>query len=120
LRVTGSLDRLPPADGALMFERSSGRDPETRTRAAEILARVCCEGDAALFALAYELDGIELSSLEVPRQQWRAALDALDPRLRQAMERATRNIATAHRAFLPATPDAETEPGVIVGRRADP
>jgi histidinol dehydrogenase len=120
LRFRGSVDRLNPGDRALLFERASSHDAETRARTAEILARVRGGGDAALFALARELDGIELSCLKVPRERWKRSLDALDPSLREAMERAARNIATAHRVFLPKTLEVETEPGVIVGRRPDP
>ncbi|MEO7964342.1 MAG: histidinol dehydrogenase, partial [Gemmatimonadaceae bacterium] len=41
-------------------------------------------------------------------------------RVRAAMERAARNIETAHRAFLPQATEIETEPGIVIGRRPDP
>jgi histidinol dehydrogenase len=89
-------------------------------RTASIIARVRRDGDDALRALAVELDGVELETLEVPRARWHSALDALPRPLRQALERAARNIERVHRAFLPVAQETESEAGVIVGRRPDP
>jgi histidinol dehydrogenase len=118
-RLCGSLSELEPLL-PLVLERSTSSDPAVRKRTAEIIARVERDGDAALLALARELDGVALESLEVGRELLRVALEGIDPALRRAMERAARNIATAHRAFVPQPVEVETEPGVIVGRRADP
>jgi histidinol dehydrogenase len=84
-----------------------------KERAAAIIARVRDEGDQALYALARELDGVTLGALEVPRGA------VIDPALRQSMQRAIRNLRTAHEAFAPKAIEIETEPGVIVGRRPD-
>ena len=119
LLVEGALadtaSRLCP-----LLDRATSSDPAVLARTAEIIARVRADGDDALRALARELDGVELAALEVDGALLRRALDALDPALRRAMERAARNIAAAHRAFLPQPVEVETEPGIIVGRRADP
>jgi histidinol dehydrogenase len=40
--------------------------------------------------------------------------------VRRGLERAAKNLATVHRAFLPGTIEVESEPGVLVGRRPDP
>lgn len=118
------LVEAPLADAgprlAPLLDRATSSDAAVRARTADIITRVRAEGDAALYALARELDGVALPALEVDRARIRRALDALDPPLRTAMERAARNIATAHRAFLPPPVEVETEPGVLVGRRADP
>jgi histidinol dehydrogenase len=87
---------------------------------ASIIARVQKGGDEALRALAREFDGVAPDSLEVARDEWRIALAALAHELRRAMERAIRNVRTAHEAFAPRAAEVETEPGVIVGRRPDP
>src|SRR6185295_6883708 len=47
-------------------------------------------------------------------------LAALDPALRAALERAARNIATAHRDQQPFAREIESEPGIVIGRRPDP
>ena len=111
---------LTPAERALLLDRSTSSDLGVRARTGEIIERVRRDGDGALFALARELDGATLDSLEVPRAACRRALDALDSGLRRALERCAVNVATAHRAFLPVAQETETEPGIVVGRRPDP
>jgi histidinol dehydrogenase len=120
LRLTGALADLTADERAFLFNRSTSRDPLVRERTAQIIGRVKSAGDAALRALAAELDGARLESLEVPREAWRRALSELLPPLRKALERAAANIERAHRAFLPSCAEIETEPGVRVGRRPDP
>lgn len=85
-----------------------------------IVADVAARGDAALREMAARYDGATLAALEVPRARWDEALAALAPELRAALERAARNLTTAHAAFAPREAMAETEPGVVVGRRPDP
>jgi len=79
------------------------------------------DGDSALRSLARELDGVDLDVIEVPRHLVHRAFDVLAPALRESLERAHRNIAAVHRAFLPALVSEHVpEPGILVGRRADP
>src|SRR5439155_24524323 len=120
LRFTGPIAALSPAERSLLFERAGAEAASVRARAEEIVERVRAQGDPALRALARELDGVELESLEVPRAARRSALETLDPALRRAMERAARNIEHWHRAGLPRATEVETEPGVVIGRRPDP
>jgi histidinol dehydrogenase len=120
IRWTGSCSALSPSDRATLLDRSTTSDTSVRERAAGIIARVRAQGDTALFAMAVELDGVALDSLEVPRAAWDAALTTLAPALRSAMERSAKNIRRVHEAFLPAAQEIESEPGVIVGRRPDP
>ena len=118
-RLRGELTSL--GEGlADLYDRSTSKDSGVRTRTAAIIKRVRREGDAALYDLALELDGVRLESLEVAPVLIRRALARLSPALRAAMERSAANIAAAHRAFSPRPAQVETEPGVIVGRRADP
>jgi histidinol dehydrogenase len=91
-----------------------------RERVARIIERVREAGDAALLDMAREFDGVSLSSLEVPRERWRAALDAMDPEERAGWERAARNIRTFHVAQIPPEVTVEVEPGVRLGRRSTP
>ena len=123
LRFTGRLDRLTDADRRALCERASddAGDASVRTRTAAIIARVRQEGDAALVAMARAFDGADLAGeLEVPRAEWRAALEEVDAGLRRALERAAENIRTVHAAFKPRAVEVEPEPGVLVGRRPDP
>lgn len=120
IRWTGSCAALSTSDRAALLDRSSTSDASVRERSAGIITRVRAGGDSALRAIATELDGVALDSLEVPSVEWSAALDALSPPLRSAMERSARNIRRVHEAFLPLAQEIESEPGVIVGRRPDP
>jgi histidinol dehydrogenase len=56
----------------------------------------------------------------VPRDRWREALRGLDPELKRALDTAAANIAAFHRAQLPESLEIEPQPGLRLGRRADP
>ncbi|MFN0061553.1 MAG: histidinol dehydrogenase [Myxococcaceae bacterium] len=121
LRFRGELAALPDGARRALLERSGeGADAAVRARCTEIVARVRRDGDAALVEFAQTYDQVALTSLEIPLAEAQAALAALDPKVRQALERAARNVATAHAAFAPRAVEVETEPGVFVGRRPDP
>ncbi|HME91316.1 MAG TPA: histidinol dehydrogenase [Myxococcaceae bacterium] len=119
-RFRGALAELDREGRAFLCRRDSARDPSVRERTRQIISQVRQGGDGALRALALELDGVRLDSLEVPRRLWGTALRELQPELRSALERAAANIARAHRAFVPRQAEVETEAGVRVGRRPDP
>jgi histidinol dehydrogenase len=102
------------------MERSGESDAQVAARVRDIIARVRREGDRALLEMAREFDRARLTSVEVPRALWEAALASLDPKVRGALERAARNIAKAHEAQKPHAVEVETEPGIVVGRRPDP
>ena len=108
LRWTGACAELTDADRRALFDRTSAIDTAVGERTASIVARVRREGDVALRALAHELDGVELDALEVPRAQWRAALDALPSALRTAIERSAENVRRVHRAFRPMAQETES------------
>jgi len=120
LRFRGQLSSLPPADQRLLFDRSSFRDGKTTATVGAIIERVRSDGDAALVEFARLFDSVELERLEVPREEISRARASLDRALRNAMERAARNIECVHRAFLPQSSSVEVEPGVTVIRRPDP
>ncbi len=120
LRFTGRVSALSRAERDALFDRSTSSDASVRERTAEIVADVRMRGDTALRELAARFDNVNMDSLEVPRAHCAAALDGLEPALRRAMERAARNIVTAHQAFMPSAAECETEPGIVVGRRPDP
>jgi len=116
----GAFSALDAIARSALFDRSTSDDPAVRTQTAALLAEVRASGDDALRALAQRYDGVTLASLEVPRAAWRAALDALDPALRRALERAATNIRTVHEAFRPQAREVVTADGAIIGRRPDP
>ena len=102
------------------MHRSPSSSDDVRQRTRDIVQRVRGGGDTALRELAREFDGVTLEALEVPRVRWMRALDALEPSLRTALERAARNITTVHSAMRPSALEVSPEPGITVGRRPDP
>lgn len=76
------------------------RQRAVAARVAAIIDRVAEEGDAALIALARELDGVELTrpELRVDPAELKAAADALPVELRNALLKARDNVAAFHTA----------------------
>jgi len=118
--LRGAIRDLDGRDTRTLFDRGFTTDPQLRDRVSRILARVWEERDTALRELARELDGVSLDALEVPRERCDRALAVLDPELRRVLQRAADNIARVHRAIPTVAMEVEPEPGIIVGRRADP
>jgi histidinol dehydrogenase len=73
-------------------------DESVRDGVAAIIRRVVAEGDAAVRALTLQHDGVDLApeTLELPRREWEAALDRLDPALRRALELAVERVRAYH------------------------
>jgi histidinol dehydrogenase len=120
IAVRGSVGALDARALSILFDRATSSDDVVRQRTSAIIARVRADGDAALLAYAREFDGVSLTSLEVPREAWRAALASLDPALRRALERSAANIRRVHEAFRPVASETTTADGVVIGRRPDP
>lgn len=120
LAVEGALAELGPEAEAKLFRRGRSTDPEVERVVASIVADVADRGDLALRELALRYDGVTLDALEVPAAECQAALDALEPGLRSALERAASAIEAFHRAQLPPPLEVQVQPGVRLGRRADP
>ncbi len=120
VRFRGALAALPPAERAVLLERSFSNDETVAATVTQVLRDVRARGDETLKALAKQFDRVDLESFEVPRARLEQALAQLDPAVRRGLERAVRNLETVARATLPPPSEVEVEPGVIVGRRADP
>ncbi|MBC7896445.1 MAG: histidinol dehydrogenase [Cytophagaceae bacterium] len=120
LRFRGPLNGLGEADRIDLFDRTDPDDDLLRDTVGAIIDLVRREGDPALRSLALEYDKVKLETLEVPKSEWKKALDGLAPDLREALERAARNIAMVHTSMLPQATEVEPEAGIIVGRRPDP
>jgi len=98
-------------------ERGEQTNAVVTQRVAEILERVRNEGDAALFDYTKRFDGVELESLEVPREEINEALTNADSRFTDALLNALENISAfhnrqKHQSFIDARPD-----GTILGQR---
>ncbi|QRK07098.1 histidinol dehydrogenase [Archangium violaceum] len=120
LKYRGRLNALSPEARRRLLDRTGTSDTRVAQRTADLIARVRHQGDQALREMAREFDRAELRSLEVPRSVCEEALASLEPKLKEALARAARNIAKAHAAQKPQATEVETEPGILVGRRPDP
>ena len=119
-RISAAIADLSAADRRVLFDREQAPGAQVEERTTAVIQRVREGGDRALRELALEFDGLTLDSLEVPRAAWQAAVATVGSAVRTALDRAARNIRRAHEAWLPRGAETETEPGVVVGRRADP
>ena len=101
--TTGPLAALTTAERARLCDRRTSTDAKIRKTTEAILERVRLGGDAALRTLARELDGVDLTALEVPDSFRNELLATIPAPLRAAMERAAANLSTVARAFAPRT-----------------
>ena len=103
-----------------LCRRAEQNNDQIRERVAQIIARVESERDEALFALAKEIDGVELQSLRVGDEEFRCAESKISAELKQAIAQAISNIEKFHRAQIPQTIEVETMPGVRCIQRPVP
>ncbi|WP_368039536.1 histidinol dehydrogenase [Sphingomonas sp. ID1715] len=94
-------------------------DSDVSRDVAAILARVRDEGDAALHDYTQRFDGHDLRD-PVDPDECRAALEALAPPLRQALELAVERITAYHEKQRPADRDEVDALGIRVGARWTP
>ncbi len=66
----------------------------------DVLAQVRAGGDGALRELTARFDGVDIDTLRVPEAEMEAALAALPPLLREALETARANVLAYHREQL--------------------
>jgi ATP phosphoribosyltransferase len=103
LRFRGRVGELGDEERRALFDRSTSSDARVRERTAALVERVRRDGDAALVDMAREFDHVDLTAIEVPRAEWRAALEEVDAGLRRVMERTIANVRTVHAVASAAT-----------------
>ncbi|AYJ86487.1 histidinol dehydrogenase [Sphingomonas paeninsulae] len=103
---------------ALVDDRRDS-DADVSRDVAAILARVRAEGDAAVTDLTARFDGhdLEATGWQVDLGECQAALKALDPELRGALELAADRITAYHKAQRPADSETTDAVGVRMGAR---
>ncbi|MBC7788796.1 MAG: histidinol dehydrogenase [Anaerolineae bacterium] len=120
MALRGAVSELGSADLSRLFDRGRASNTEVERAVRDIIRDVSVRGDDALREQALRFDAAELVSVEVQQQECTAALEALDPAVRAALEQSASAIETFHRAQLPPALEIECSPGVHLGRRADP
>ena len=88
----------------------------TRQTVAQLIAAVQKDGDAAVRAQTFELDGVRLDSFAVAQEEENAATAAMPTVLADAVDGAIDRIERYHRAGMQASYRIETAPGVVCER----
>lgn len=114
------LSDLDDGARARLLARGRMGDPAVEHAVDAIIDDVRARGDEALRDLARRFDGVALDALEVPSDRWDAALDALDPGVRRALEGSADAIRRFHETQRPRATEWQAAPGVVLGRRPDP
>lgn len=109
-----------PQAWAALCRRAEQDNSLIAERVEAIVERVAKEGDAALFALAEQIDGVRLDSLAVSEQEFLDAEASVSDKVKAAIENAICNIEAFHRAQLPSEVRVETQPGVVCVQRPVP
>jgi histidinol dehydrogenase len=94
--------------------------PDISAAVAEIIADVRARGDDALREHSRRLDGAELSSFEVPRREWDAAVDSVEPDVLRIFERARDNISAFHGNQIRRDFVSRGADGTVMGQRVTP
>ncbi|WP_133365063.1 histidinol dehydrogenase [Qipengyuania sediminis] len=101
----------------VVADRREG-DADVSRDVAAIIADVRARGDAALAELTERLDGFAPGdNWRIPPDDCRAAYEALDPALRDALELAAARIRAYHQAQLPSNSDSVDAIGMRLGAR---
>ena len=110
----------PEARRAALLRPSSGSRDDVFRQAAEVIAAVRAEGDAAIRRYTQKFGGPALENLRVSAAEFRAARAALDAREIAALETAIANVTRFHEAQLSQPLSVDTMPGVRCERITRP
>lgn len=95
-----------------LCRRAEQDNSQIAERVEAIVERVAREGDAALYALAEQIDGVNLDSLVVTDEEFAYAESRVSDEVKSAIEVAVKNISAFHRAQLPKELRVVTQSGV--------
>ena len=95
-----------------LCRRAEQDNSQIAERVEAIVERVAREGDAALFALAEQIDGVCLDSLVVTDEEFAYAESRVSDEVKSAIDVAVKNISAFHRAQLPKELRVVTQSGV--------
>ena len=110
-------DNPQPGQWAELCRRAEQDNSLIAERVAAIVEQVAEQGDAAIKALAEQIDGVTLSELEVSAQEIAEAEREVSDKVKEAIEVAVKNISAFHEAQMPSEVKVETQPGVVCVQR---
>jgi histidinol dehydrogenase len=126
LRQLQTRDTNFEAEFHRVLHWSAETDHAIEERVAAILADVQARGDAAVLEYTQRFDGLQAGSvaaLELTRDELRAALDAITPAQRQALEAAAARVRSYHQRQLEACGRSwsyRDEDGTLLGQKVTP
>ncbi len=103
------LMQRPADNNAGLFGQVSG-----------ILGQIKLKGDAAVKEYSLRFDGYAADSLELKAEEITAACREVNPKLKDAIQQAKRNIEAFHKAQIQAPVSLEVQPGVSCWQKALP
>jgi histidinol dehydrogenase len=103
-----------------LCRRREGRDESLEKNVRKIVDRVREGGDEEVIALTRRLDGAQLRGLEVERDEWERACEAVDPADRAALGKAAMRVREFHRKRIPSSWEMREEGGAFMGHRVRP
>lgn len=106
-----------PAQWAELCRRAEQDNSLIAERVAAIVERVAAQGDLAIRALTEQIDGVQLSQLEVSAEEIAWASEQVSEQVKQAIEVAMKNITAFHEAQMPSEVRVETQRGVVCVQR---
>ncbi len=109
-----------PQQWKALCTRAVADDAVIEERVRAILSRVEAGGDAALVDITREVEGRDVDSFLVSREQIAAASALVDADLKAAIAQAAANIRAFHSAQMPQKVEVETTAGVRCVRRSRP
>lgn len=95
-----------------LCRRAEQDNSQIAERVEAIVERVAREGDAALYALVEQIDGVSLDSLVVTDEEFAYAESRVSDEVKSAIEVAVKNISAFHQAQLPREIRVMTQSGV--------
>lgn len=111
------FENPPREQWAELCRRAEQDNSLIAERVTTIVDRVASEGDAAIKALAEQIDGVSLECLEVSAEEIAWAEAQVSDEVKQAIEVAVKSISAFHQAQLPGEVRVETQPGVLCVQR---
>jgi histidinol dehydrogenase len=104
----------------LCRRRDAQDGDEVEKTVRKILERVRELGDEEVLALTRKYDGARVRNLEVTREEWDAACEAVDPGDRAALGKAAMRVRDFHRKRIPSSWEVREEGGGFLGQRVRP
>ena len=109
------IEKYTEAAEAGLFVRTAG-GADVSGPVAEIVADVRARGDAALRDYSRRFDGADWETVEIPRDEWDAAADAVAPETMAMMARARDNLEAFHRCQVRSGFTVAPRDGVVLGQ----